>query len=47
MVTHFDAPGLVISPDVVGSEMGISAHRSMVTMTTVTGNIWMLDHVDK
>jgi Tol biopolymer transport system component len=46
-VTHFDAPGLVISPDVVGSEMGISARRAMLTMETVTGNIWMLDNVDK
>jgi Tol biopolymer transport system component len=47
-ITHFDAPGLVISPNLAdGSEIGISAHRALLTMATVTGNIWMLDNVDK
>jgi serine/threonine protein kinase/Tol biopolymer transport system component len=46
-VTHFDAPGLVVSPDLIGSQIGISAHRVLLTMTSITGNIWMLDNVDK
>jgi serine/threonine protein kinase/Tol biopolymer transport system component len=47
MVTRFDSPGLVISPLIGDSEIGISARRAMLTMTTVSGNIWMLDNVDR
>ncbi len=43
MVTRLDSPGLVISPLIGDSEIGISARRAMLTMATVSGNIWMLD----
>ncbi len=46
-LTHFDTPGLVISPDVSSTEIGISARRALLTMASVTGNLWMLDNVDK
>jgi Tol biopolymer transport system component len=47
MVTHVAAPGLVISPDLQRAELDVSAHRALLTMATVTGNLWMLDNVDK
>ena len=48
MVTHLDDPGLMIWPDVArGSEIDISARHALLTMATVTGNIWMLENVDK
>ena len=47
MVTHFDSPGQMISPNVGDTEIGISARRALFTMATVTGNVWMLDNVDK
>ena len=35
-------------PNNIGDiETGISAARAMLTMASVTGNIWMLDNVDK
>ncbi len=47
-VTQFDAPNRMIWPDVgSGSEIDISARHALLTMATVTGNIWMLDQVDK
>jgi Tol biopolymer transport system component len=47
MVTHFDAPSRVISTDFSRSSISISARRALLTMTTATGNIWMLDNVDR
>jgi hypothetical protein len=46
-ITRFDAPGLAIPSDIVQVELGISARRAVLTMANVTGNIWMLDNVDK
>jgi len=46
-VTFFDAPSRMISQDVANTEIDISARRAMLTMTTATGNIWMLDNADK
>ena len=46
-ITRFDSPGQMISPDVGETETGISARHAMLTMATVTGNIWMLDNVDR
>jgi Tol biopolymer transport system component len=46
-ITHFDAPGLVIPSDIVQVELGISARRAVLTMANVTGNVWMLDNVDR
>ena len=47
MITRFDSPGLVISPEVGNSEIGIAQRRAVLTMATVTGNIWMLENVDR
>ena len=47
MITRFDSPGLVISPDVSSTDIGIAQRRAVLTMASVTGNIWMLDNVDK
>jgi hypothetical protein len=47
MITHFDSPGLMISPDVIDADLGISARRAVFTMATVSGNLWMLDNVDR
>ena len=33
--------------NVSGTEMGISARRVLLTMESVSGNIWMLENVDK
>ena len=46
-VTRFDTPGLIISRDISQSEIGVSARRVILTMAAITGNIWMLDNVDK
>ncbi len=46
-LTKFDSPSLVISPDMPQSDMDVSSRHAVLTMTTVTGNIWMLDNVDK
>jgi serine/threonine protein kinase/Tol biopolymer transport system component len=47
MLTHLDSPALMISNDLSHTEIGISAHRAMLTMVTQTGSVWMLDNVDK
>ncbi|MBA2440521.1 MAG: serine/threonine-protein kinase [Thermoleophilaceae bacterium] len=47
MITRFESPGNMIDPDIAEIESGISAQRAMLTLATVTGNIWMLDNVDK
>ena len=47
MVTHFDSPGQLISPNVGSTEMGVAQRWAVLTMEAVTGNIWILDHVDK
>ncbi len=46
-LTHFDSPALMISNDLSHTEIGISAHRAMLTMVTQTGSVWMLENVDK
>jgi Tol biopolymer transport system component/DNA-binding winged helix-turn-helix (wHTH) protein len=47
VLTHFDSPTKVISPYLDSSELSISARHAALTMLTVTGNIWMLKHVDR
>jgi serine/threonine protein kinase len=47
MITRFDSPANMIDPDIASTGTGISAQRAMLTMATVTGNIWMLDNVDR
>jgi eukaryotic-like serine/threonine-protein kinase len=46
-ITGFNSPSLMISPDLPKSEVGIAAHRVVLTMLTSVGSIWMLDNVDK
>jgi Tol biopolymer transport system component len=47
-VTHFENPGFMIWPELArGSEIDISRRHALLTMATVTGNIWMLDSVNK
>jgi Tol biopolymer transport system component len=46
-LTKFDSPSLVISPDVSGTEIGISARRALLTMASTRGNIWMLENVER
>jgi Tol biopolymer transport system component len=46
-VTHFTSPGLMISPSMSSSEIGIAAHRAVLPMVSSTGSVWMLDNVDK
>ena len=46
-LTSFDSPGLHISPYIERAEMDVSARHVLLTMKSVTGSIWMLEHVDK
>jgi hypothetical protein len=40
-------PALVISPNVITSEIGILGRRALLTMASVRSNIWMLEHIDR
>jgi Tol biopolymer transport system component len=46
-LTHFDSPSLFISPFVNVTEIGIAAHRAVLTMQSISGSVWMLDGVDR
>jgi serine/threonine protein kinase/Tol biopolymer transport system component len=46
-VTHFNSPGMAVSRHVDRTEIGVAAHRLVLTMESSTGSIWMLDNVDK
>jgi len=46
-VSHFDSPSQMISPDLGHTDIGIAQGRALLTIETVTGNIWMLDNVDQ
>ena len=46
-ITRLDSPGLMISPDIGSTDAGISPGRALLTMASVTGNIWMLDNADR
>jgi len=46
-ITHFDAPSLMVSPGIDKTEIGIAAHRAVLTMLSATGSIWMLEDADK
>jgi hypothetical protein len=37
----------MLSPNVSNTEIGIARHRAVLTMTTVTGSIWMLEKAEK
>ncbi len=46
-VTSFDSATFAIDPRMSVSEIGVSSDRLALPMTSVTGNVWMLDNVDK
>jgi eukaryotic-like serine/threonine-protein kinase len=46
-VTQYDSPSLFVSPYMNVTEMGIAAHRAVLTMTSIKGSVWMLDNMDK
>jgi Tol biopolymer transport system component len=46
-LSSFDSPDLYISPYLERAEMDVSARHILLTMKSVSGSIWMLDHVDK
>ena len=46
-VTSFDSITLAIDPRMSVTEVGVSSDRLALPMMSVTGNIWMLDNVDK
>jgi serine/threonine protein kinase len=46
-ITKFDSPGFILSPNVTSVELGIAQKRAVLTMTTVSGGIWMLEGVDR
>jgi serine/threonine protein kinase len=47
VLSRFDSPSLSISPRLDRMETGIGGGRAVLTLRSLTGNIWMLDHVDK
>jgi hypothetical protein len=46
-VKAFDAPALIISPDVGKTDIGVASRQLVLTMQSTTGNIWMLEGVDR
>ncbi len=46
-VTRYDSPRHQLSPELGIADIGVSARRLVLTMTEQTGNIWMLDNVDR
>jgi eukaryotic-like serine/threonine-protein kinase len=46
-VTQFDSPRFQISPLFEMAELGVSAHRLVLTMMEQSSNIWMVDNVDR
>jgi serine/threonine protein kinase/sugar lactone lactonase YvrE len=46
-VTSFDNPNKIIWPELAGSEITLSADRLVLPITETTGNIWVLDGIDR
>jgi hypothetical protein len=46
-LTAFDSPSLLVSPYGDVNELSISTKHAVLPMLTVSGNIWMLQDVDK
>ena len=40
-VTRFDSPSQMISPDLGNTDIGISQRAALLTIETVTGNVWV------
>jgi Tol biopolymer transport system component len=41
------SPALIISPDMANAEIGVASRQLVLTMQSTTGNIWMLEGVDR
>jgi len=46
-VTQYDGPRHSLSTIVRAADIGISPHRLVLPITEETGDIWMLDNVDR
>jgi hypothetical protein len=46
-VTSFDSPGKIVWPKLGGADITLSVDRLVLPITEVTGNIWMMDGVDR
>jgi WD40-like Beta Propeller Repeat len=46
-LSDFKSPRFMISPHVDRTAMSVSARQTILTMESVSGNIWMLDNVDR
>ena len=46
-LTQFNSQNLVIAPEMTQSDMDVSSRHVVLTIKTVTGSVWVLDHVDK
>ena len=46
-VTHFDSPGFQFSTHLAYSELSVSSTRLILPIMETSGNIWMLDNVDR
>jgi Tol biopolymer transport system component len=46
-LTHFDSPSRMMSPNIDKTELGIGPRRVLLPLSSVTGSIWMLDHVER
>jgi len=44
-VSRFDSPSQLISPDLSNTDIGIAERWALLTIETLTGNIWTLDNV--
>jgi eukaryotic-like serine/threonine-protein kinase len=47
LLTRYDSPSLMITPQLDRTEIGVAADRVVLSLQTVTGNVWMLDNVDR
>jgi hypothetical protein len=46
-VTHFDSVRHQIDPFPEGVELGVAAHRLLMTLSEQTGSIWMVDNLNR
>ena len=46
-VTKFDSPGFMIPKQITAVELSLTQNRLVVTVAEVSGNIWVLDTLDR
>src|SRR5262249_18986087 len=46
-VTQFEVPGFMIPPEIQAVALSLTQDRMTLTMTEMSGNIWILDSVDR